>query len=293
MALYTTDLLLASIERQSFSPANQSTFTSADMLSLADETTVTSILPAILGAREEYYISTQDFTITTGQSNYAINQRSVGLTVRMIQLIDSSGNIYELPRIAPEKLSLFSGASSTPVGYYLQANDIVIFPTPTTTLNTLRVFFPLRPGNLVSTTAIGVVSAIDSVLNTVTLTTIPSTWITGNSFDFISQASGHSYIAIDQVSSLVSGSVISLSSIPSRLTVGDYISIAGQSALVQMPPDFCPILAQFVASEMLLDMNQPNGEKLLAKAARNLEVATKMLLPRTVGEQELILPDWT
>lgn len=292
---YTTSDLLTSIERQSFAPENQSTFSTSDILELADEVSKTTLLPAIISTREEYYLFSEDFSITSGVAAYAIPHRSMGLTVREVHLIDGSGNVRSLNRISVDRLNLISNSegSSTPAQFYLKGNEVVLYPSPTNSTLTLRVYYYLRPGNLVVTTEAATIATINTSTNVITVNTIPSTWVTGNTFDLIQAKGGHRHMAIDLTSTLISGTSITLPSLPTGLAVGDYIALAGESPVVQMPPDFQPILATLTASEMLLSMSQPQGEKVLAKGIRNLEIAQKMLTPRVVGEEELILPDWT
>ena len=293
MAAYTTTRLLTAIERQSFAPANQSTFSNTDILELAGEVTKTMILPAIMGVREEFYLDYYDYSITSGTAAYAIPERSIGASIREIQLVGADGGISNLPRISIDSLHLMGDVTGSPQAFYLRGNDVVLFPTPNTTSGTLRMYFPMRPGELVATTSTAIIATIDTSTKIVTVTSIPSTWTTGNIFDLIQRNGSHVYLDTDLTSTLISGSSITLPSLPSTLAVGDYISLAGESSLVQMPPDFQPILATLTAAEMLLAMNQPKGEKLYAKGMKQLEAAQAALTPRVVGEQELILPDWS
>lgn len=295
MAAYTTTNLLTSIERQSFAPANQSTFATSDILELADEVTKTTILPAIITVGEEYYLYSTDYTISEGVSAYSVPSRSFGLTVREVQIIDSNGNIRSLIRTGVDRLNKISTGTgrNTPDQFYLQGDQLILYPTPNATLNTLRIYFFLRPGTLVEQSDAAVISSINTGTNTVTVSVIPSSWTTGDSFDLIQGSGGHRHMSIDLASTLISGTSIALPSLPVGLAVGDYVALAGESPLIQMPPDFQPILATLTAAEMLLSMSQPKGEKVLAKGIRNLEATQKMLTPRVVGEEELILPNWS
>lgn len=295
MSAFTTTKLLTSIERQSFAPQNQETFSTSDILELANEVTKTTILPSIMKTREEYYLFYKDYSITANTANYRIPERSIGLTARQIQLIDSNGNVKELTRTSVDRLPflLTSISSTTPRCFYIQGDEIILYPTPSTSVNTLRIYYCIRPNDLVELASGAVISAINTSTNVITVTTIPSTWTTGNTFDLIQQNGGHRHLAIDLTSTLISGTSITLPSLPTGLAVGDYISLSGESPVVQMPPDFQPVLATLVAAEMLLSMNQPGGDKALSKGVRNLEAAQKMLTPRVFGEDEIILPDWS
>ena len=293
MAAYTTTLLLAAIERQSFSPANQTTFTTADILALADEVTKTTILPSILGVREEYYVFYKDYTITSGTAAYEIPDRAIGLAIREIQIIDSNSNVSNIPRSSLDQLHNYAPTGSGPDMFYIKGDSIVLVPEPSATSGTLRVHYLLRPASLIETSAAAVIDTINTSTNIVTVTTIPPTWVTGSTFDLIRANGGHRHLDIDLTSTLISGTSITLPSLPTGLAVGDYIALAGESPVVQMPPDLQSVLATLVAAEMLLSMNQPSGEKVYARALKSLAAVQDMLTPRVIGEEELIIPDWT
>lgn len=293
MAAYTTARLLASIERKSFSPSNQVTFSTADILSLADEVTKSELLPAILEAREEFFVFLKDYSITADLASYAIPARGIGMMLREVTKVNSNGDITNLVKVDPATLHNLSTSSASPEAFYLQGNDIVLWPTPSTTQDTLRVRFFLRPGDLVETTAAAVVATIDTATNIITVTTIPSTWATGSIFDLSKKDGAHEYRSIDNTSTLISGTSITLPSLPTGLAVGDYVSLSGESALVQLPSEFVPVLADLVAAEMLMNMNQPSGKDLHVRALKRLETAQRLITPRVIGEPDTILPDWT
>lgn len=290
---YTTANFLSSVERQSFSPANQATFSTSDILAIGDEVLKRHILPAILDVREEYFVTYKDYTIVANTAAYSIHPRSIGMAVREAQLIDGNGNVRNLSRSSLDRLHLYSSSASTPDSFYLRGDKLVLLPTPSSASVSLRQYFALRPGNLIETTDAAVISTIDTATNIITVASIPSTWVTGNVLDLISREGSQQYLSIDLTSSLISGSSITLPSLPSDLAVGDYVCLAGYSPLIQLPPDFQPVLATLTAAQMIGAMNQPSGDKLFSRGMKDLEIAQKMLTPRVIGELETILPDWT
>ncbi len=292
MAAYTTATFLSSVERQSFSPANQATFSTSDILALGDEILLSTVIPELVGVREEYYVTYKDYMITANQAAYTLPQRSMGMAAREVHIVDINGNVRNLPRISVDSLNLRSHSSSTPDAFYLRGDSLVLSPTPASTTGTLRVYYSLAPGSLVETTACAVISAINTSTNVISVATIPSTWVTGNSFDLIQSTGSHAALSIDNVSTTVSGTDITLPSLPTGLAVGDYVCLAGESCLIQLPNDVRPMLATLVAAEMLISMNQPSGEKLLAKGMTRLMQSLKLITPRVSGEAEVIIPDW-
>lgn len=292
---YTTANYLTSVQRQAFLPTGQATFSTTDVLEMGNEALNRYLIPSILSAREEYFVTYKDYTIVSSQAAYIIPYRAVGASVRDVQLLDSAGNVNPIERISVDRLSEFTSGSGSPCYFYIRGDKLVLLPVPSSAYGSLRVYYSIRPGDLVETTSASVISTINTTTNTITVTTIPSTWITGNSFDLVSHQGSQLYLdsGIDLTSTLISGTSITLPSLPSDLAVGDYITLAGNSPLIQLPPDCRPILAGLVAAEMLISMNQPSGQQLLNKAMKDLENIQKILTPRSIGTPELIVPDWS
>lgn len=285
---YTTSQLLQAIERRSFAPENQLTFSTEELLAMAHEELQSVILPAILAVREEYFVTHTDYAVTAGQSGYDVPPRSIGLVVREIQLVNSTGSYRDLPRMEPEDVR--SSQSGSPQAFFVKNNQIHLYPTPSATQDTLRVQFFASPGLFVEPSAAAIISAIDTATNVVTVSTIPSTWTTGDTFDFISSKGGHEYRGLDFTSTLVSGNDITFSSLPSTLAVGDYISLQDESPLVQLPPNFRPVLAQATAARVLESMNQPGAADAMRQTEKLLASAIGLITPRIQGEDRVLLP---
>jgi len=285
---YTADNLLSAIERKSFAPSGQSTYSNADILAMADEGIMSELMPDILAVREEFFVFTKDFSIVASQSEYLIPPRAASGVLRDVRLVGVNGGTKDLTRIEPDDRDTTNEGS--PHSYYLQDNKIVVYPTPNSSTNTLKVSFFLERGALVEASSGAVISAINTSTNVVTVTTIPSTWATGNSFDLISKGGSHSYKDIDLTSTLVSGNDITLPSLPSSLVVGDYINLAEQSSVVQLPSSYRSVLAQLVAAEILDNMNQAGAKQAKEKTQLLKESARSIITPRVQGDTRVITP---
>lgn len=286
---YTTTNFISSVERRTFLPTNQLTWTEGEILAVADEEAKSTIIPSILSVREEYYVMTKEYQVTAGQASYRMPPRGVGLISREIQIRDSSGNYTDLPRIMPEDVETNQQGPVT--GFYLKGNYIVLDRIPSTTSGTLKVDFFIRPGDLVLVASAAVISDINTGTGQVTVTTIPNAWATGNIFDFISYDGGHEYVDIDYTSTDITSNVITFASLPSTLRVGDYLALQGQSPLIQLPPEYQPAFAQQVAAVLLLSSGQPGGEDGLKRAEKMIETAEKLITPRVQGEDTVQTPE--
>lgn len=285
---YTTADLLASINRLAFIPSGQSTFTDAEILTIADEETQTKIMPRLMAIREEFFVFNYTTAVTQSQRLYLIPPRSVGGMVREVRLINSNGTYLDLERIEPEAVQ--GEQTGNPSQFYLECESVALYPTPSATQNTLQMSFFIEQGKLVEIANSGVISSINTGTNTVTLASIPSSWVTGNLFDLISGTGNQAYKAIDN-SGTVSGTSIQFASLPSTLQVGDYVTIAETSVLVQLPRNMRAALAQATAARLLESQNQPGAEKMAETAMMSIEASIRMLSPRVHGASRTLTPD--
>ncbi len=288
MALYTSDDLITSIELKSFAPDSQITFSSSDILIIASEVLLNIIVPAIVKTRTDYFIFTKDFTITALQDRYIIPSRALDGILRGVFYINDENHIVELSLVDLTEPSTLN--PSGPYCYYLEDDAIVLYPKPDSTRGTLRVKSFVSPGDLVSADSGAVISTINTVTSTITVSVIPSTWTTGNTFDLISQAGSHAYRDLDNISTLISGTSITFTSLPSNLVVGDYVNLVGQSSLVQIPASFRSALAHLTAAEMLSSQNQAGSDESMEKGKAYLQNAIQLLMPRVKGMVQVISP---
>lgn len=285
---YTTSDLLASVNRLAFVPEGQVTFTAAEILAIADEETQTKIMPRLMAIREEFFVYLYSTTITQNQRLYAIPPRSIGGMVREVRRVNSNGTYFDLERIEPEAVQ--GEQTGTPVQFYLEGESVALYPTPSATQDTLQISFYIEQGKLVDVTDSGVVSFIDTVTSTVTLATIPSSWATGSIFDFSSGRGNQAYKGIDSQGT-VSGNTIQFASLPTTLQVGDYITLAETSVLVQLPRNLRAVLAQATAARLLEAQNQPGADKMAETAMMSLEAGIRLLSPRVHGASRTLTPD--
>ncbi len=286
---FTSSNLLSSINRRSYAPTGQATFTQAEILEIADEETKTTILPSIMAVREEFFVFYKRYTIVAGTGAYRIPPRAIGLAAREIQL-QSGNSATDLPKINPEEVLDYGQGSID--SFYIVNNSIHTYRVPSSGGASLVVPYFLRPGKLVLPENAATISAIDTGTNIVTVSSIPASWVTGNSFDFIRQDGGHECVDIDLTSTLVSGTNITFSSLPASLQVGDYVALSGETPVVQLPPDYHPILAQAVAFQILDDMNQPGAEKAGKRLDKMLDAVQTMMSPRIQGAPTAFVHEW-
>ena len=234
-------------------PTSQNTFTEARLLVIANDELRTTMLPFLQKVREAYYSYNDDRTID-GSSSYAISTRAIGGKLENASLVGGTDK-QDLARYYEDELVDTAQPRDGANGFYLKRNDIYLLPVSPSGYTTLRMCILLRPLQIVAQDSAAVVTAINTGTKTVTFTTVPSTWATTNTFDIV-QANPHfDPLGIDLAATTVttgaSGTIVFTATLPTRLAVGDWVGLAGQTPVIMLPLELHPMLAQACACQIL------------------------------------------
>lgn len=288
MAYLTSDLITA-IKRRASVPTSQTTFQNSDFLALADEEIRSKMAPLILRNLEEHWVRTYDHNITANQASYLIPTRAVAASLRDVQVVNSNNDQDRrgLDRLSPDDLYGHLGTRSVQKsGFYLQGNSVYLYPTPTSTQNKLRLSYYCRPNTLVETSACALVSSINTATKQITVSSLPSTFTTSTALDFVKANPHFECSAIDQTPTDITGLVLTFANdLPSDLAVGDYLCLAGQSCVVQIPVELQPLLVQYVTVRVLSAQSDTEALKAaLAELQKLEENANILIAPRVDGK---------
>lgn len=228
-------------------PTATETFSTSDFLALATEELQTYVMALLMSCDEEYGVQDYDVSIVSGTAAYTVPPRASGERLRNV-LILVNDEYLPLPRLEPERVHM-QGTTGSVEAFYVEDNEIVLVPTPGAS-GTLRLKYYRQPSKLVATSDCAVVSSINGARTVVTTTgTIPATFTSGVSLDAVDNNPGFRCLTIDAATTgTVSGTTITFSSaLPSSVTAGDYICLAGESPIPQVPVVLHPLLAQRTA----------------------------------------------
>lgn len=274
MSTTTTDLINNIKLRGSFPTAND-LFSNASFLSILNDEMMNQVTPLIMKVNEEYFLTYKDITFVSGQNAYRIPKRAVGSMLRDAELIDSSGNISHFPKIFEEQLY---NTTQGDFGYYLKANQIILSQTPTSSSFTLRLPYIRRPSKLVLPTSCAQITAISGT--TITVSSLPSTMAVNTSIDFVQGDSPYDLLQMDTAIASVSGTTLTFASVPADLAINDYISIAGEACVPQIPEELIPFLVQS-ALVICLASKKDNSVDLEVKKLEQMKTTlVDLLSPR-------------
>jgi hypothetical protein len=294
---YDTDALLASIRRRARLPVssvNAPGWEDADLLFMANEELLTVLTPMLLRTREKFFVATKDTAMVSGTVSYALPTRGALNKTQDILRVGPDNVTNNLVKLEPEEMSgKDMTLQGTPTHYYFQGNRIFLWPVPNVT-HTLRVPYFRRPSRLVGTSAVAVVSTINTGTKTITTTdTVPGTFSSSALYDLVQGYPPFDSLSDDVVATSTSGtSFVATATLPTDLLAGDYVALAGESPVLQLPVEFGPVLAQRVANAILrggvdkelLAAGEKESARLEAEAFGGVE-------ERNEGEADLLCND--
>ena len=295
---YTSDDLINAVRMRCQLPSasNDGKFTNADLLELANEEFLTNVLPEIRKARGNYYVASVDYTVASGVSAYNIPSRAQGASLRDVTFVNTDGTGFSLPEIPLEDVDYYktSGSTwwSTALCYCIENNKVLLRPEPTQA-GTLRLRYYQRPGRLVPTSEAMKVTGFGPNPTQVQ-GDVPASWGTSSTFDIVLADPTFDTIATDETVTAVTtgagGSVTFTNPYPTELAVGDYISLATESAVVQLTAELQPALISATCVRVLESMGDLQSAQLAQGLyQRQMQQAVAHIQPRNDGEQPRII----
>jgi len=294
---YTTDGLIASIKRRISLPDAQNLYSSTDLISFMGDELSSTIIPLVHSIQQEYWVMKQDVPLVNSQTVYTLPVRGIMNGLRLLTLVDPSGNEIEFPRLQPENIAstynwLSPYTTSTLYGFYFEDDHTVMFPQQLVSNPTMTVRFRFEraPNQLAATADSAQITVIAG--NVVTVNAVPSIFTTSLTYDIIKGQPGFVSRGDDQaITNINSGaSQITFTALPSTVAVGDWISVSGTSPIPQIPYQMFPYLAQAVATKCLEGLGYVDTYTIALQRLNQMkEDLLKVLQPRDLGNVQTVL----
>lgn len=271
-------------------PDSQSTFTDQEILSIAFDEMKTKVLPMVISVREEYFLVQEDMPLVAAQASYAIPKRAVAGKVHEITLVDLSGRESNLGRLDQSEISQMNFSSGEPRHFLFRGSKVVLYPTPSNSSQSLRVTYYQRPNKLVLPSSASQITAIDPNTNTITVSSLTNSgFVTNAKVDLVQNTYGYDVVGKDLSIQNISGSDVQFSSLPSDLEVGDWLCLAQESPVVQLPDEVSGYLVALTARRLLEAQTDSQAYKMLDARVMQIEKdMINLLSPRIVGEPKKI-----
>lgn len=261
---YIVDSLLPMLRLLPLMPSVQALFSNTDLINIMNFEMDSKIMPMIDNQAEEYGIYVADLPYSNSTTRYAIPSRALGGKLRSVSFVDPNGNEVRIPRLRVEDIMSNVNATGLAInpalwGFYFENNKIVTYLSSvnggSSAFPTLRMRYIRQPSTLVMSTACGQITVIAG--NVITMSNVPTTFTTSVTYDLISNSpqmfvSYGDDLTITAVTTGTNGTITLTNAPPSGLQVGDWVCLAGQSPIPQIPfnPGF-QLLLQLSAAKCL------------------------------------------
>lgn len=281
---YTVEDLINNIKRRCAVPTSQLTYTLEDFALLATDEMQDEVVPLIMSTREQAFV---DFVDIAAPADGVIPfpPETVGNKLRSICYVQQARPLV-LVNLPLLDLDVVAGVGfsnwATLAGFYIQDNDFVLYPNNVVPVNTqIRVYFYRRTLVLAAPSTYGQIRSIDTMTNTVVLDFLPIEWVAGTVLNAVSQTTPFKTVNIEMTITGVSSPSLILSNVDD-LSVGDYVSEQGFSAVPQIPIEAHPYLAQLTAALCLEGLGDFNGRDKALEKAEKLKTALLIMISQRV-----------
>lgn len=274
---HNTEELIASIVRRCTVPISQLTYENSDFVKLATDCLFDEVVPLLMKNKADYFV---DFVDVVSDSTGVINfpELAVGAKVRNVCYLQDSNplNLINLPKF---DLDVIAGINnSIQRGFYVQANSIYLHPMAAYPTGTnIRIYYYRRCLDLAEPAAYGQIVSINTGANTFVLSNVDTSWIVGDKLNAVSSQPNFTITSSEMTIVSLSSPTVEVDSV-SGLSVGDYVTMQGYSAIPQIPVECHGYLAQLAAVYCLEGLGDREGmQAALAKAnilKQGIEVVT-------------------
>lgn len=294
---YITDVLLPTLRLLPLMPSVQALFTDPNLLTIMTFEMTSKIIPLIDNQAEEYFIHIDDIPYNTSLTAFDIPTRALAGKLRSVSFVDSNNNEVRIPRLRLEDIMSNVNATGLAInpalwGFYLRNNKVVLYLGSTnggsSSFQYLRLRYVRQPNQLVLSTACGEVTAI--VGDVVTVDAIPATFTTSEEYDLISNSPQMFDSLLDDatitaIDTMTNEITFTTGTVPSDLQIGDWVCLAGQSPIPQIPytPGF-DLLLQLSAAKCLEIHGDTQGFNVaMSQAADMKNYFISVITPRVDG----------
>jgi hypothetical protein len=245
-----------------------------------------------------------------------IPSESTGYKLRDVYVVGSDGQPYNLPRMTPTQVaSQYFGTSigpsasitngSTMGGFFVQGNQLQIFPYGLAAGKTIRITYFRRPNQLTLVSSAAKITNIQG--DVLTLGNAITTWTANTALDFIKGSLPNDFapdplqatpvyltpLPLQNVMpiALVSNLLTLAAGQAASLEIGDWVCANGYSVFPQnIPPELYPAMIQKAAGMCIHAAGDAEGYRMAeAEYKQMIDNAMLILSPRVDGKPPKII----
>ena len=246
---------------------------------------LTTILQKSKGQHRQ---ATLDWTTSSTVLRYDIPTRAIAAGIKMAQGVDASGQSWMLYDFPDEDNARYGRFFVNNGQFYIEGNQLVFYAAPPA--GTLRITYSRRMNTLVKLASVGIITNINTGTGVVAISPTPAGFGTAAAnYDFVRASPHFDILAMDKSATRSSGNMtFAVADLPTGLAVGDYVCLAGQSAVSQAPLEAHPLLAIRCAYVWSRAKNDPAAMGLKEEMDTMAGMVATLLEPRIEQESPLV-----
>ena len=263
--MYLTEDLVEQIKENTSTEFAQSRFSQSTIIDLCNQESIKRIRPIISNLQKEFFVISTKTTLAAGDKHVRLPKRASGRGLREIYITIGTDR-YNLVQITREQATMEEVTEQgMPRSFYFEA-DSIVFTQPVDQEMTLNLILEISPGKLVESTEVTTISSVDFDTGVVTVAGTPTGYGTAVEYDFIQQLGyGNAVLSVGTTPVSVLGTTYTFTpaELPQTLKAGDYITLAGNTPVPNMPDEAVVALIHAVScrvSRLRSDMNSVKAE---------------------------------
>lgn len=250
--MYITESLIEQIKDNTSTEFAQGRFSQQTVIDLCNQESVKRIKPLVSGLSAEFFVITTTQTLASGTKKVRLPKRAASRGVRDLYIKNGSQR-YQLVQVTREVgCAEDSDATGLPATFYFEA-DSIVFNLTTDAEYDLVLVLEISPGQLVLSSAVTTISSVDFETGVVVLAGTPTDYGNTVPYDFVEQLGyGNAVLGVEATPTSIVGTTYTFDPdlLPSTLKVGDYVTLAGQTCIPNMPDEAVIVLIHAVSARI-------------------------------------------
>lgn len=283
--------LIKSVRNRAMIPDDITVYDDEAVLDILNEEMDVGLLNTLMTLHEEHLVTFTDRVATAENSSskrLVIPSRAVGSKLRDLHSIIGAQS-YEMSRVDLGEVSdynnIYNNSNSGDL-FYVEGDEIVIISPRMSEGARFRMYYHLRPNYITLEKTSAQIISIDRETGMIQFDIIPKEFSELVELDFIQNKTPNKILSFDipVISVSISTRTITVdpASIPSRLSLGDWVCFPETSPYPNIPTELHPILAQRAAVFILEAMGDTEGLGNARGKLAQMEKSVQKLLDNRV-----------
>lgn len=284
--------LIESVRNRAMIPDDITVYDDEAILEILNEEIDVGLLNTLMTLHEEHLVTYTDKIATAGEGSskrMVIPSRAVGSKLRDLHTIIGDRS-FEMSRIDLGEISDYNiYPYSNAMGgdlFYVEGDEIVVVSPRMSEGARFRMYYYLRPNYIVLEKECAQITNIDRETGLIQFDTIPKEFSNLTLADFVQNKTPNKILSFDISVQSVSVSLRTITvdptSIPSRLSIGDWVCFPETSPYPNVPTELHPVLAQRAAIFILEAMGDTEGLGSARGKLAQMEKSVQKLLDNRV-----------